>query len=132
MLRPLLLAGGMILVLTVFFFPTSQPGAIIDLGSGEKLATSRVVTLSPVLTRFTGRELYSVIVSPSLNRYAENMSSSRQIALVKTGVTMRLDGSTVSAWSFEWLYWFLVVLLPSAIIGFIVWWKLKPHEIDQI
>lgn len=126
MKRTLLIMVGIALILTAFLFPTSEPGAIIDLeDSAKTLSTCRIVTLSPMFGRYSGRKFYSIVVSPSLNSYAKNVSSSHRIALVKTGVRRLEDGRTFSDWSFEWFYWILIVLLPSTIISFAAWWKSK-------
>lgn len=130
--RPLIVMCSVILGLTVLLFPSSQPGKIINLSSGEILASTSVLTLSPVLSRFSRMELYSIVLSPRLDSYAENISSSEQIALVKSGVKMGFDGRIISEWSFEWFYWVLVDILPSAIIGFIVWWRLRLHNADRL
>jgi hypothetical protein len=131
MVRFILLMAGIALLLTIFLFPTSHQGAVLDMYTGKEIATPRVVKLSPAFGRGSVNELYSLVLSPSLSEYAMNVPSSHQIALLTKNARPDRHGTIHLDWSFAWFYWFLIVLLPSAIISSIVL-SMQRHKAQQI
>lgn len=114
---------SMALVLTLFLFPRSELGELMDSVTGEKFATTRIVTLSPAFGYGSRKELFKFILSPRISDFLS--SQHQEVMLVKPNVILSDDGAVISDWSFSWLHWFLVILLPSAIIAAIISWKLK-------
>jgi hypothetical protein len=121
MVRFFLIMVSIVIVLTLFLFPRTEPGEVLNAVNGETVASPRIVTLSPAFGYGTSNELFHFILSPRLSSFA----SSQPVMLVKPNVRMTLQGDVDSNWSFSLLHWFLVILLPSAVIAGFVAWKLK-------
>lgn len=114
------LAMGLTALLTVFAYPTREPGIVMDSGSFRELARVSIVTLSPAFGRDDNKKLYSVVLSPSLRKYANTAPSRRHPILARPHTYIHPDGTiTAEQSSFAWDYWFLIVAFPCAAIGYI-------------
>ena len=130
----ILIAFGLIIISTIFLFPSSEPGAVVNLNSGKILSEPDIIKLSPIFGN-RSKKIYSFTLSPNLEEYTHNVSSNENIALMSKTVTINDNGSTSSDWSFAWHYWLLFLLVPCTLISFVITWisgrSTQKEEIDQ-
>jgi hypothetical protein len=107
-----LIMVGFILLFTTFFFPSCEPGSVINLSSFKEITRTQIVKLSPVFGQ-RGKKLYSIVLSPNIKKYAKDVSSSESVALVQKDIKIEADGTISSSWTFDWFYWFYIDVIPS-------------------
>lgn len=129
MKRFALIMAGIVLLLTIIFFPAREPGAVINLSTGEVIATPDVVKLTPAFGKGSRDELYSFTLAPDMDKYAAEISSSESVALVLTSVTREDNGDTSSEWSFAWGYWFVLDVITGAILSCVVLLGLRRRKV---
>ena len=111
------------LLCTIFLLPRSEPGGIFSWPSGKIIDECAVIELAPIFGYGTRDQLYSFIISPSIDNYRKhkNIPLSDTLSLVATtSKIINKAGDHTSDWSFAWGYWLLIELLPSCIISFVI------------
>ena len=122
---------GLILALTLFLFPRSIPGKVLDMSSLKEIAETTIVTLSPAFGYGSNHQIFEFTISPRLSTYKKNLPPSKKLCLVTTTDYVHTDGSITCDWSFAWLHWLVIVVLPCVIIssGIVLFvWKASPFK----
>lgn len=120
------LAGLLLVALsalfTLFVFPASEPGAVFSFSKDEMITDVKIVRLTPAFGRGSKEVLYEKILAPDLDDIARQHPHSGELGLLATSTEIRRNGDLKRDSSFAWGYWFVLVVLPAALLSLFGAW----------
>ena len=113
--KPPVLFAILVAAWTAILFPIKEEAMIINMASGNLVASPDVVSLGPVYNISDRDADTSIRLSPNLEKYAKTSPREENLALL---VNRKRDpsGKKTTNWSFASGVWLLVVVLPSMVL----------------
>lgn len=115
----------LVVLLTIILFPTKEHAAIINMSTGELVASVDRVSLAPAFNIADRNPKNSIQVSPNLDEYAKSTSSQESLALILVDRSRNEFGEKSTEWSFASGIWMLLIALPSIVVAGAMSWILK-------
>jgi len=121
--RFLVLVLAVTCILTIFFCPIKKPQVVFNMTQGTVLGLIPSVMVVPSFGLPNQTFLYSFVIDPWTEAQYFEYYNHR---------LMPDDPEKAQGWSFAWLYWLIVDLLPSLLLvyGFL-WFKAKRAPVGK-